>query len=466
MYKKVREYIKTHKMLGDEDKVIAGISGGADSICLLFMLLRLKQEMGFQIACVHVHHGLRGESADRDEEYVRSICKKEGAELFVYHENVKGYARKHRLTEEEAGREVRRSRFEEVLREQGGTCIALAHHKNDNAETVLWNLCRGTGLKGLGGISPKNGIWIRPLLCLERREIESYLEKRGISYCTDETNLEDDYIRNRIRNHVFPYLERYVNDKTAVHIAECAERLCSIGKYIEAETERYEKFCTKTEEGGRTVVIQELFGQVPDALKTEVLHKVLCAAAGRRKDIGQIHVTRVQSLFAGQTGRRADLPYGLEAVRGYEGVRICKKKLTDGKEEKPVYRMRVFEKNSETLTFSQKNYTNWFDYDIITNTVKIRHRQPGDYIVIDKEGRKQKLKQYFINTKIPQEIRDSIWLAADGKEIMWIAGYRQSQAYQVTDNTRRILEISIYGGETDGGDSKSVDSGDRGCKED
>ncbi len=466
MYKKVREYIKTHKMLGDEDKVIAGISGGADSICLLFMLLRLKQEMGFQIACVHVHHGLRGESADRDEEYVRSVCKKEGAELFVYHENVKGYARKHRLTEEEAGREVRRSRFEEVLREQGGTCIALAHHKNDNAETVLWNLCRGTGLKGLGGISPKNGIWIRPLLCLERREIESYLEKRGISYCTDETNLEDHYTRNRLRNRVIPYLEEKVNEKAVVHIAECAAKLKIIGEYLEAETARYMEQCRREGKDGGIVILKDKYGQVPGALKDEVILSLICEAAGRRKDVGDVHVKAVQQLMERQVGRRISLPYGLEAARSYEGICLRRQDAEEKVAENPVFQMRIFEKNVESITFSQKNYTKWFDYDIITNTVKIRHRQPGDYIVIDKEGRKQKLKQYFINTKIPQEIRDSIWLAADGKEIMWIAGYRQSQAYQVTDNTRRILEISIYGGETDGGDSKSVDSGDRGCKED
>ena len=202
MYRKVREYIKTWQMLGREDKVIAGISGGADSICLLFMLLELKEEMEFRIAAVHIHHGLRNETADRDEAYVRSVCGKENVELFVYHEDVKQYAKERGLTKEEAGREVRRRCFLEVLREQGGTHIATAHHKNDNAETVLWNLCRGTGLKGMGGISPKNGVWIRPLLCLERKEIESYLEKGGISYCTDETNLEDAYTRNRIRNHV------------------------------------------------------------------------------------------------------------------------------------------------------------------------------------------------------------------------------------------------------------------------
>lgn len=168
-------------------------------------------------------------------------------------------------------------------------------------------------------------------------------------------------------------------------------------------------------------------------------------------------------------GRKADLPYALEAVRSYEGICFQKReklKKRKAEEVKPLFRMRIFEKSAELASFSQKMYTKWFDYDIISNTVKIRHREPGDYIVIDKEGRTQKLKQYFINAKIPREIRDDIWLAADGHEIMWIAGYRQSQAYQITGNTKRILEISIYGGESDGRDNKSAGSGRGGCEED
>lgn len=466
MYRKVREYIKTWQMLGREDKVIAGISGGADSICLLFILLRLKKEIGFDIAAVHIHHGLRGETADRDESFVRCVCRQENVELSVYHEDVRKYAKEHGLTEEEAGRAVRRRRFLEAMKEQGGTLIATAHHKNDNAETVLWNLCRGTGLKGIAGISPKNGVWIRPLLCLERKEIESYLENRGISYCTDETNLEDGYTRNRIRNHVLPFLEKNINEKSVVHIAECAAKLSMIKEYIEAEKAKYIKECTKKGEDEKLSVMKEEYEQVPCALKEEVMHGIICEAAGRQKDIGEIHVKSMRELMERQVGRRVDLPYGLEAVRCYEGICFRKKEKTEKVEEKPVFHMRIFEKKVESVTFSQKNYTKWFDYAIISNTVKIRHRKPGDYIVIDKEGRTQKLKQYFINAKIPRELRDSIWLAADGNEIMWIVGYRQSQAYQITDNTKQILEISFYGGESDGGDNKSTGFGSGCCEED
>ena len=210
--------------------------------------------------------------------------------------------------------------------------------------------------------------------------------------------------------------------------------------------------------------MKELYEEVPDALKSGVLHDIICSASGRSKNIEDVHVKILQELLERQVGRRVDLPYGLEAMRSYEGLYIREKKQEE-KEEKPVFQMRILKKDVETVTFSQKNYTKWFDYDIITNTVKIRHRKPGDYIVIDKEGRTQKLKQYFINTKIPRELRDSIWLVADGKEIIWIVGYRQSQAYQVTDHTERILEISIYGGEKDGGDNKGIDSGGEGREE-
>ena len=174
MYQEVRTYIQKHRMLKRKDKVVAGVSGGPDSICLLFMLLKLRQELELSLAAVHIHHGLR-QAADADEAYVRRLCGEWGVKLFVFHENVAEYARIHKLTMEEAGRNVRRMRFEEVSASLGGAKIALAHHQDDNAETLLLNLCRGSRLRGLGGIAPVEGAYIRPLLGFRKREIESYL---------------------------------------------------------------------------------------------------------------------------------------------------------------------------------------------------------------------------------------------------------------------------------------------------
>ena len=445
MYQEVRTYIQKHRMLKRKDKVVAGVSGGPDSICLLFMLLKLRQELELSLAAVHIHHGLR-QAADADEAYVRRLCSEWGVKLFVFHENVAEYARIHKLTMEEAGRNVRRMRFEEVSASLGGAKIALAHHQDDNAETLLLNLCRGSRLRGLGGIAPVEGAYIRPLLGIRKREIESYLEKRGISYCTDETNLEENYTRNRIRNRVIPYLEKEVNRQTVRHMADMMEEIRGMAGYVQEETLQWLERCVKKTVPEGILIRQEIYMQIPEFLRSYVLCEALYLAAGHRKDVEGVHIRALQELMGKQTGRRISLPYGLEGLRDYEGI-LLKKSGQKEEELCPRVYQRIFDRPGGPLRFPDLLYTKWFDYDIIKNTVKIRHRQPGDYLTIDRQGNTQKLKQYFINEKIPREERDRIWLAADGQEIMWVAGFRQNQKYQISDRTKRILEIEFYGGE-------------------
>ena len=444
MYQKMKAYVEEHHMLKETDKVIAGVSGGADSICLLFMLIELKKEMQFDLFAVHVHHGLRGETADRDVEFVTTICREQSIPLRVYYENVKEYASLHKIGEEEAGREIRKTCFVRAMKETDGTVIALAHHQNDNVETFLWNLCRGTGIQGLAGIAPVNGNVIRPLLCLKRAEIEAYLKGRQISYCTDETNHTDQYTRNRIRNHMIPYMEEQINEQTVSHMAETIEQMRLINEYIQNETVKYQKDCTVYAEN-EWKLLEEPFAKVPAALKANLIRRLLFDITGKRKDVETKHLKMIEELLEKQVGRKCDLPEGVRAVRSYEGI-IFRKGDFQAEEVMPEMSMKVFEKTADMTTFPGKPYTKWFDYDIIKNTVVMRHREPGDRIVIDKEGRSQKLKQYFINEKIPQNERDQIWLIADGEQIMWIVGHRQSQAYQITDNTRTILEIEIHVG--------------------
>ena len=457
MYGKVKAYAEKYHMLEENDKVIAGVSGGADSICLLFVLMRLAEEINFSVHAVHVHHGIRGESADRDEAFVRKICHEQGIPLTVFRKNVPGYAKENGLTEEEAGREVRREALEETLKEQKGTKIALAHHLNDNAETLLFNLCRGTGLKGLGGIAPVSGRWIRPLLWVKRAEIESYLEKWGISYCTDETNAQNTYARNRIRNEVIPYLEANLNGQAAVHMAETAEQMRALGEYVTGQVLRLKKECTREDGSGGLFLIEESYKKTENVFKPYLLHEILCDAAGQRKDIEGIHVKAVTRLLKKQVGRRISLPYNLTVLRCYEGLHFIKEGRASVRtlKEQGEFYMQIRERTVISEAFPQKNYTKWFDYDIIKNTVKIRHREPGDYLTIDKYGHTKKLKEYFINEKIPKNEREHIWLVADGSHIMWVVGYRQNQMYQITDKTKRILEIQFYGGEEHGRDSRN-----------
>lgn len=454
MYQKVKAYVKKWHMLQKEDSVIAGISGGADSVCLLFMLLKLQKELGFALMAVHVNHGIRGAEAERDEAYVKRLCRQWNVRLKVYRENVPAYAKEHGMTEEEAGRDIRRTCFCKVLKEWGGTKIALAHHENDNVETLLWNLCRGTGIRGLGGIAPVNDVWIRPLLCVKRREIESYLKKRGISYCTDTTNADRRYMRNRIRMDVIPYLEDCVNTESVSHMGKTMERMYELEQYILEEVGQYKESCTGWK-NGRRIIRQTEYTKIPKALRDNVLHEILCETAGRRKDIEEVHIQMLRDLFTKQVGKKIDLPYGVTAIRTYEGVRFEKNipKASYAGDENELFSIRVFDREPGNVTFPEKIYTKWFDYDIIKNTVKIRHRIAGDSIVINRYGGRKKLKQYFTDQKVPQEDRDKIWIAADGDEVLWIVGYRQSQKYQITEKTTKILEIQYYGGEENGRDN-------------
>ena len=177
IFHKVEQYVAKRNMIQKGDKLVVGVSGGADSICLLFVLMELQKKLAFEMVVVHVNHGLRGESADADEAYVRKVCKEHGITCEVYRENVDLIAKERKQSTEEAGRDVRREAFGHTMEKHGGTKIALAHHMNDSVETFFMNLARGTGIQGMGGIRPIAGVYIRPLLCLERREIEEFLRE-------------------------------------------------------------------------------------------------------------------------------------------------------------------------------------------------------------------------------------------------------------------------------------------------
>ena len=460
MLEKIKSFIAKQDMLEKEDCVIVGVSGGADSVCLLFVLLELQKSIGFQLAAVHVNHGLRGEEATRDENFVKKLCEEKGVPFVSYFENVELLAKKWKQSTEEAGRNFRRDCFEKTLKEMGGTKIALAHHKNDSVETMFMNLARGTGLKGLGGIAPVQGQFIRPLLCLERKEIEEYLKENHISYCTDATNDSDDYTRNRIRNHVIPYMEAEVNEKTVAHMDETMNYLRKVYSYMEEQMKSYKCSCVSEVESGLLVQEKE-FLAVPNVIKPMFLKNVLSQVSEHEKDLEAIHIKNLMELFEKQVGRKIDLPYMIEAKRTYEGIVLAKKKgALENKIQEVVFdpnvqeydlgkyhiTCKIFEKNTAE-NYVEKSGTKCFDYDIIKSSISFRTRRQGDYITIHEDGRTQKIKAYFINEKIPQEKRDKVLLVTEGEHVMWICGYRDSYAYRVTEHTKHILEITVNKGE-------------------
>ena len=477
--KRIEKFIQKYHMLTCGDRVIAGVSGGADSVCLFLVLLELREKIGFDLIAVHVHHGLRGEAADQDQRFVEALCEQHRIPLEIFRVNLESIAKKRKQSLEEAGRMVRREAFDSVCKKYGGNKIALAHHQNDNAETLLWNLSRGTGLDGLGGICPVNGKFIRPLLCMNRKEIEEYLAKRKQSYCIDETNAETDYTRNKLRHLVLPILEEQVNSAAVRHMNETMEQIWELQEYMQEQVEAAYQECVQEhfEKACWIQIQQKSFETFPELIKKMVIRKGMEQVGGKKRDLSHKHIDVMMELMNKQVGRTLDLPYEMHAKRNYEGIRLEKRRTYLSGEEKKAgiiqecmaelnipgetiladrnlkLRCKILEKpkNLSIKDIPQKIYTKWFDYDIIKSSLYIRTRQAGDTIVIDEKGHQKKLKSWFVDEKIPKEVRDSQLLLAENNEILWVLGHRMSQAYQVKQSTKWILQIEVETYKSDGG---------------
>lgn len=463
--KQVKDFIEKHHLIQNGDRIVVGLSGGADSVCLLFVLLQMKEVLDLSLFALHVNHNLRGQEALRDERYAEELCQQFQVPLKVVSVNVEEIAKAEKTGTEEAGRNVRYQAFEAYAREVGATKIALAHHQNDLAETMIWHLARGTDLSGLAGICPKRGMYIRPLLCMNRQEIEGYLKKHAISYVTDSTNREDCYTRNRIRHHVVEYLEAEVNPRTVEHMWQTAESLRELYDYLQQEaSELLRRYGTCSEE--QIFLDQELFSYSPVPVGY-VLRMAVEKLAGQLKNITREHIEQLESLAEKEVGKQIHLPYHMIAQKEYDGMKLYRLMTLEAAAGQAEAELRtasvpllipgetildgsVFLSTLEPGNIEQiveKKYTKWLNYDRIKSNLVLRFRQTGDYIVINEQGGTKKLKDYFIDSKIPKEDRDRIPLLASGSEVIWICGHRISEAYKVKKDTKSVLKIQLQGGD-------------------
>lgn len=436
---RVAAYMKMHRMTETGSHVLVGVSGGADSVCLLLMLSALKEQLGIRLSAVHVHHGIRGKEADRDQAYVTELCEKHQIPCYTVQENVPEKARQWHMSLEEAARQVRYDAFRRTAGEIGAEVIAVAHHLEDNEETILMHLLRGSGLRGVSGIQPVSGNIIRPLLEVSRGDIEEWLTKGEISWVTDGTNLSEEYTRNYVRRCLMPELtERF--PQAGRHLRSFA--------HLAGETERYLQrqaaalFSDWGSVSGQEARIEVRgFTQADPVLQPYILRYAMEQAGIPLKDITARHFMQIQELFYKPVGKRLYLPAGIVAVREYEQVLLGREKGEEVSFSLPEMEIQVFpyEKNREIL---KKPYAKWFDYDKITDAVVLRTRQKGDRFSPLPYGSK-KLKDYMIDVKIPQEKRDRIPLVAAGSTILWVVGYRMSEAYKVTPQTKRVLQVTI-----------------------
>ena len=488
---KVIAYCKSHQLIKSGDHILLGLSGGGDSVCLFYMLLLLKKEIDFSLRAVHVHHGIRKE-ADQDRVFVENLCRENGISCETYYENVPVFAEENGLSGEEAGRMLRYQDFrkslkaweqQEARKEDCRFRIATAHHLDDQAETVLFQLFRGSGLTGLCGIRSCRKDLIRPLLCISKKEIEYYLQEKEIEYCHDQTNDQDDYARNKIRHHILPFAEQEICQGAAEHIGRTAEILQEADTYIQKQIQTAAKGIMQYHDQGNKAALSISGLQKEDVfLQKQILLYAIAVVTGGRKDVGYGHIQSILQLLDKTGNGKLSLPHHTIARKEYDILWIYPESFSNDapesvwendqrsaseNDQKSASCSESRELNLETEILSlddkeelkrrfsiedprrimefipEKTYTKWFDYDRIETGFIMRHRMQGDYLTINEGYARKSLKEYMIEEKIPREQRDSMWVLADGSHIMWVPGYRISTYYKVTKETKRILQVKI-----------------------
>lgn len=475
MFHKVSEYVRENHMIEEGDEILAGVSGGADSVCLFFLLKKMQEEIPFHLTVMHVNHNLR-KNADKDEEFVQKLCREYQVPFVKVRVDVPLLIKEKGLSVEEAARIARYDAFVKqayIIEEKRKKTVklAVAHHENDQAETVLFHLFRGCSLTGLRGMKPvrkeDNLTLIRPLLCVGREEIVEFIQSQGLSYVTDETNMDNQYSRNRIRNQLLPMAEQFICPKTVGHIAKTAEDIGMIEEFLDSICQReYESVVVVKEKENLRIACLN-FDKMHNYLKREILYRAISQLAGVKKDIARVHIEALMRLFDSQVGSRIDLPYGICGRKSYEYVELFIKESMAEAEEIPemtetvlqipgdtffskgqIIKARIFTYDN-TQEIPKKKYTKWFDYDKIKKCLVVRNRSASDYFYFD-DCHKKMVKDYMVNEKIDRVQRDKIFLICEENHMIWMPGYRISAYYKVNNETERVLELSYVGETKDG----------------
>ena len=439
-------------MLREGDRVIAAVSGGPDSVCLLHCLVELAPEYGIELLAAHFNHKLRGEDSDRDEQFVEGLCKRLNVPLSLAGEDMAAVSRREKGSLEELCRKSRHGFLEGLAREKGFGKIALGHNLDDQAETVLMNVIRGTGIDGLKGIDPVRDCFIRPLIGIERKEIIDFLSSRGIPWRTDHSNSENSFRRNSIRNSLIPFIRENYNPS----IVDALGRLANIAR---SENEFLDSLMGKAASSwdplpGRGVKIPtgELLGHHP-ALRKRIIKSALEGLSPVKGGISHEHISAAIKVAGGkEPGASLDLPFGISARREYDFL-VIEKRPAEGKpfvyavpipgtlmlaEAGMAFRFELMHSIPGNFGDSWRAY---MDMDKIVHPLVFRNARPGDRIEpFGMEGKK-KLQDVFTDTKVPRARRKHIPVLADACSVLWVPGVVSSRRTRVTANTGNVLSV-------------------------
>lgn len=417
---RIQQYIEKNHLFTLNDKLLVTVSGGPDSVALLYVL----NKYGYDIEAAHCNFHLRGDESDRDEAFVSRLCEKMKVKLHISHFNTLDYAKEHHLSIEMAARELRYEWFEKLRLQIGAQWIAVAHHRDDSNETMLLNLMRGTGINGLLGIRPKNGCIVRPLLCISRDDIIEILNNGDLQYVTDSTNAEDEFKRNKVRLHIIPLMQtinpsvKEALSQTAEHLAEAAD----IYNKVIAEGK-------KNVVDGNNINIEKLKKEPsPHALLFEILYPLGFVSS---------QIDELLTALNGQPGK-------IFESSGWIAVKDRNKILIQKKEEnaQPQLEIRRVERTKDFIIPRNADIA-CVDADLIKEPLTIRKWQKGDrFIPFGMSGSKL-VSNYLTDKKQSLLQKNNQWIVCSGTNIVWLVDERSDNRYRVTNKTKNMLLITI-----------------------
>jgi len=423
MQQQVAQYISKEKLFSQKEKVLVALSGGADSVALLRILLSL----GYTCEAAHCNFRLRGEESNRDEVFVRDLCQSLAVKLHITHFNTQSYAVEKHISIEMAARELRYNWFSEVREQSNCSVIAVAHHQDDSVETMLLNLIRGTGINGLLGIRPRNGNIVRPLLCVNRSEIITYLKQIEQVYVTDSTNLQDEYTRNKIRLNLIPLMQS-INPSIKESLARTSNYLNEVAKiYTKGIAEGKERVITE-----KGILIDRLLKEAsPQTLLYEILTPLGFNSA------------QVEDVFQSLGGQAGKLFMSNEwrVIKDRELLLI--EAITNQDKVTPP-----------TLKFEEKEYTPdfiisrekgiaCFDADKLKQPLSIRKWRQGDTFVPFGMKGKKLVSNYLTDRKLSIVVKEQQWVLCSDEKIAWLIGERTDNRFRIDDATKRIIIVTL-----------------------
>jgi tRNA(Ile)-lysidine synthase len=456
LFQKARDTIQQYLMLSGKERVLVALSGGPDSVCLLHVLKNVMEKFNLALSVLYVDHGLRPEEAAEEKEFCENLSAKFNLPFLTKSIDVKSYAKESKLSMQEAARELRYRVFDDAAHEINADKIALGHTADDQAETLVMRLLRGTGPAGLSGIPPVRGKFIRPLIGIQKKEIKQYLEEEEIDFIVDSSNLKKDYLRNKLRLSLMPLIEE-INPNIIDTLSRTAAIFREEERYFEIIVAKTLMKLTSRKTNSRIELFLGPLTAMEKILLRRTLRKVIDDTSSLRK-INYIHIEDIiQLIKKGKTGGRLYLPHGIRAIKDYSTLILTS--------EPPVrlntYTLNVPEemilkeagilvhasvqdcKESEIKDRKTSDVIAAFDADRLIFPLIIRPREKGDFFYPLGFGKKKKLQDFFVDEKVPRDERDAIPLIISGENIIWVVGYRGDERFRVTDETKRILKLEV-----------------------